>query len=428
MPIDAGARKRSVGRAPPRKVLRDAADDAAPEAPPRPDLEVRAVLGVINNLNRRRRLDKYSVAAGRRDLRRAAAMAGSREDVSRVFDRTLETSEGPVPVRIYLPAESSEALPTFVWFHGGGFALGCLEMADGTCRAIANRSGAAVVSVDYRLAPEHDMSAGRRDCIAVVSWIREHGATVGLDPRRIAIGGDSAGGNLSAVVAQHCAGNDIALELQVLVYPATDLRIDYGEHPLAEDHLLTFDVMKWLKGFIPDDLDSDDPWLSPALAKTLKGVAPALVVTAGCDPLKDDGLAYVARLRADGVRVQSLHYPGQIHGFVTFDLILHAARDALMHIGNAVAQAFARSPAERDEAEERAFGHRWQTAGLRQRLTELHFDQIVLSQFLVDAHRFMLGRIGVALWQPAIVDDASLAAPPPSAFLAPRRFAEAVQT
>jgi acetyl esterase len=148
-------------------VRRDAADDAAPR--PRPDLEVRAVLGVINNLNRRRRLDKYSVAAGRRDLRQRRGDGGSREDVSRVFDRTLETSEGRFRSGIYLPGDGGEALPTFVWFHGGGFALGCLEMADGTCRAIANRSGAAVVSVDYRLAPEHDMSAGRRDCIAVVS-------------------------------------------------------------------------------------------------------------------------------------------------------------------------------------------------------------------------------------------------------------------
>ena len=373
-----------------------------------PDLEIRAILGIINLGSQPRRLEKMSVNTARRDLRMAAAAAGTREEVGRVRDTTVPGPDGPIPIRVYEPAGASAPLPVFVWIHGGGFVLGCLDMADGTCRAIANRSGAAVVSVDYRLAPEHDLSAGRRDCIATVEWIARHANTLGCDGSLIAVGGDSAGGNLAAVVAQHCAKYGPKLALQVLAYPATDLRIDYSDHRYAEGYLLSRHVMEWLKNQIPDDLAAEDPWLSPALAPSLKGVAPALVITAGYDPLRDDGLAYIERLRDDGVRVESLHYPGQIHGFITFDLLLHAGRDALQHIGSSLAAAFGRPrPAVLGAAGRAADSHLVHVA--TRKLIEHHFDQMVFGLLLFDAHRAVVSDLIAALGRGAFLEPFSLA-------------------
>jgi acetyl esterase len=383
-----------------------------------PDLETRAILGILNLGNQPQHLDKMSVNTARRDLRLAAAAAGTREEVGRVRDTTVPGPDGPIPIRVYEPAGASAPLPVFVWIHGGGFVLGCLDMADGTCRAIANRSGAAVVSIDYRLAPEHDLSAGRRDCIATVEWIAKHANTLGFDGRLLAVGGDSAGGNLAAVVAQHCAKNGPKLALQVLAYPATDLRIDYSDKPYAEGYLLSRAVMEWLKNQIPDDLAAEDPWLSPALAPSLKGVAPALVITAGCDPLRGDGLAYIERLRDDGVRVESLHYPGQIHGFITFDLLLHAGRDALQHIGSSLAAVFGRPrPAVPGTAGLAADSNPVHVIG--RKLIEHHFDQMVIGLLMFDAHRAVVRDIIAALRRGAYLAPFSFA-PIPSPGSEPR--------
>jgi len=383
------------------------------EAEPRPDLEVRTILSVITSINSRRDLKNYPLATGRRELVAAATMAGTREHVREVTDHTIEGPNGPIPIRVYVPAGSSGPHPVLVWFHGGGFILGDLDSADGTCRAIANRSGAAVVSVDYRLAPEHELMSGRQDCIAATRWVHEHGASLGLDCERIAVGGDSAGGNLAAVVAQHCANDGPDLALQVLVYPATDLRIDYKDHPCADGFVLTQEVMDWMKSHIPDDLGQDDSWLSPALADSVEGVAPALVITAGCDPLREDGLRYVERLRSAGVAVKSLHYPGQFHGFVTFDLILHAGRDALSRIGASLAEAFAQPlTAGRGQPSQLQAG--------RRRLTELHFDHLVVSRFLLDLNRALIRRLGSAL--PLVP-----ARPADATELVPRRFRQVVE-
>jgi acetyl esterase len=400
-------------------------DTAGSAGSTQPDLEVQVILKLINANHHPKRLQNYSVQAARSELRMAADMAGTREKVGHVVDRAIDGPDGPIRIRLYQPDGGGAPRPVLVWFHGGGFVLGCLDMSDGTCRAIANRSGAAVVSVDYRLAPEHDMSAGRRDCIAAVWWLKEHGASLGLDTARIAVGGDSAGGNLAAVAAQQCAKSGMALALQVLVYPATDLRIEYYDHPQADGLLLTHPVMEWLKDQIPDDLSADDAWLSPAVAESLDGVAPALVITAGCDPLHEDGLAYVRRLREDGVRVESLHYPGQIHGFMTFDLLLHAGRDALNRVGTSLAAAFAGHTGVTRAPAERFSGPRPQLSSVRRKLTELHFDQMVFSQFLLDMHCAWVGRLAAALGYRALLGQRPMESPPKIG-LWPNRFRQAI--
>jgi acetyl esterase len=364
----------------------DAVNAVDLDKPPQPDLEVRTMLGAMETVNKikRRDLKNYSLERGRSELRAAASMAGTRERVHAVTDHSVDGPNGPIAIRLYAPAVESKPLAVLVWFHGGGFILGDLDSADGTCRALSNRSGAAVVSVDYRMAPENDLMAGRHDCIAVTRWVHEHGASFGLDPARIAVGGDSAGGNLAAVVAQHCAAHGPELVLQVLVYPATDLRIDYAGHPCAEGFMLTQEVMDWIKSHIAEDLGQEDPLLSPALAKSVEGVAPALVVTAGCDPLREDGLRYVERLRKAGVPVASLHYPGQFHGFVTFDLVLHAGRDALSRIGVALAAAFLQPAAT-------GLSERFpQLEARRRKLTELQFDQLMVARFVLDLSAALL--------------------------------------
>lgn len=358
---------------------------------PTPDLEVRTILSVINTLDGFRDLRKYALKAGRRDLRLAAEMAGSREKVHAVADFSIDGPNGPIATRLYVPSSGVRPYPVLIWFHGGGFILGDLEVADGTCRAIANRSGAAVLSVDYRLAPEHPLMASRDDCIAATRWVHQHGAERGLDPQRLAVGGDSAGGNLAAVVAQHCANHGPQLTMQVLVYPATDLQTDYKDHPCAEGFMLSNEVMAWIRAQVPEDLARPDVRLSPAMAENLAGVAPALVITAGCDPLREDGLRYIERLREAGVPVASLHYPGQFHGFLTFDLILHGARDALDRIGMSLSEAFSEP-----KSSVRAVKTR-QHRRVRRKLTELYFGQLMAGRFIFDANRAVVRKLAAAL-------------------------------
>jgi acetyl esterase len=226
-----------------------------------------------------------------------------------------------IAVRRYRPLGSApvDQLPLLVWFHGGGWTIGSVEGSDGTCRSLANRSGAAVVSVEYRLAPEHTFPAAVDDCWAATTWIAEHGAEWGLDPSRLAVGGDSAGGNLATIVAsmaRDAGGPPIAL--QVLVYPATDLRMNQPSiKENGQDYLLTEDDMHWFLDHygVGRVVDATDWRISPALADTLERLPPAYVVTAEYDPLRDDGQDYVEALRRAGVDAALAHYDGMIHGF-----------------------------------------------------------------------------------------------------------------
>lgn len=310
-----------------------------------PDREARAFLGWLN-LFAPRRADRYSVAGLRWRWRLLARSLGEGMPAARVREHRVAGPDGPIALKVFEAARSALPRPALLWCHGGGFMVGDADCADAMCRAIAHASGCIVVAVRYRLAPEHDLHAGRADVLAALHWLTTQGTTLGIDPTRLAIGGDSAGGNIAAAVAQRYLRDcGTALRLQVLVYPATDLRHDYpSKAENARGYLLTADAMDWIKSHIIGSLDLGDPRLSPARSASLKGLPPALILTAGYDPVRDDGLDYAARLRAAGVAVELLHYAGQFHGFLNLDAVLVAGRDALQRIGCSLAAAFASGP------------------------------------------------------------------------------------
>ncbi len=309
---------------------------------PRPELEVRRLLAQLS-LWPARVGGPHALRDGRRDWQLAIKAFGSRERVRSAHALAIPGPAGPIRLRVYTPAAGSEPRGLLAYFHGGGFIVGDLYTAGGTCRALANRSGMVVVAVGYRLAPEHPLDAGRADCLAAVEWLAEHAPQLGADPERLAVGGDSAGGLLAAAVAQECARRGRPrLAAQLLVYPATDLASDTpSQHENARGYLLTRERLAWVRGEIAKVTDLGDRRLSPLHAPELGAVAPAIVVTAGFDPVRDEGLAYAERLRGAGVPVHALHHPGQIHGFVSFDRVLSGATDALCRVGHALAAATA---------------------------------------------------------------------------------------
>jgi acetyl esterase/lipase len=308
-----------------------------------PDADVRALLLRLN-LYPMRPGPQYSLRRGRRDWQLAIKAFGSRESGLWVSDQDIAApGGGDLRLRIYTPSggDPDQLRPVLVWMHGGGFVLGDLYTAGGTCRALAKRSNAIVVAVDYRLAPEHPLAAAHEDCFTAVAWVVACAKRIGGDPERVAVGGDSAGGALAASVAQRCAERGIALRAQVLVYPATDLAGEYASAvDNASGYMLTADAIEWFRSHVRSVSDLNDKDLSPLLADDLSTVAPALVVTAGFDPIRDEGLAYAARLRDAAVATRTLHYADQIHGFLSFDRVLRAGRDGLVRIGATLEQAF----------------------------------------------------------------------------------------
>ncbi len=262
--------------------------------------------------------------------------------------RDIKIGEGgAIPARLYRPLGSAPnaALPALIYFHGGGWVIGDLDTHDVVCRQIANGSGAAVVSVDYRLAPEHKFPAAVEDAIAATAWIAAHGATLGIDTARLAVGGDSAGGNLAAVVALDARDrNGPKLIQQTLIYPATESTMSHPSHErFAEGLLLTRPTMKWFLGhYLRGAEDLADWRVSPLRATSLADLPPALVLTAGYDPLCDEGEEYAARLAAAGVPVTRVRVEGMIHGFLTMGKLIPAANEAVAMIAAALKIAFAR--------------------------------------------------------------------------------------
>jgi acetyl esterase len=302
----------------------------------RPDPDVRRLLLQLN-VWPERLAGPHVLEDGRRDWQLAIKAFGSREPVAAVETRTVAGPAGPLRLRAYTPHSGSAPRPLIAYFHGGGFVVGDLYTAGSTCRALANRTGAVVVAVQYRLAPEHPLEAGRLDCLAAAEWLAANASELGADAAELAVAGDSAGGTLAAAVAQTCAQRGgPRLARQLLLYPATDMVSDSrSNHENAHGYLLTAERLAWVRRAIAEVSDVTDPRLSPLRTPKLSGVAPAVIVTAGFDPIRDEGLAYADRLRAAGVPVLGLHYPGQIHGFVSFDRVLLGARDALQRIGHA---------------------------------------------------------------------------------------------
>ena len=242
--------------------------------------------------------------------------------------------KGPVPLRLYRPAGSvSDAvLPVLVYFHGGGWTIGDLDTHDVLCRELANASGVAVVAVDYRMGPESVFPAAIDDCIAAVRWVREQAASLGIDPARLAVGGDSAGGNLAAAasIALRDAG-DPPLRFQLLIYPATDMRAEAPSHTHnGQGYLLTSDSIAYYRG---NYLDQEKHWsdwrASPLLAADLSRLPPALVLTAGYDPLRDEGRQYADALSGAGTTAQYICFERQIHGFITMGRVIDEANTAV---------------------------------------------------------------------------------------------------
>jgi acetyl esterase len=275
-------------------------------------------------------------------LRQAmAAMPGSTgpvEAVARVENRTLPGPAGEIPVRIYAPSPQ-RGLPALVYFHGGGFVIGSLDTHDGTCRSLANAIGCIVVSVDYRLAPEHKFPAGPEDCYAATRWVAEKGAEIGVDTSRIVVGGDSAGGALAAVVSLMARDRGgPALRHQLLVYPVTNhdfTTASYEEN--KQGYLLSREMMRWFwNHYLAKPEDGADPYASPLRAASFAGLPPAHVITAEFDPLRDEGEALAARLARDGVPTTRSRYDGMIHGFFSMSAMLDAGKRAVAEAAAAV--------------------------------------------------------------------------------------------
>jgi acetyl esterase len=268
--------------------------------------------------------------------------SGAPEPVRSIENLRIPGPAGEIPVRVYTPAEAASR-PGLVFFHGGGWVICNLDTHDVQCSAIARRAGAVVVSVDYRLAPEHKFPAAVDDSYAATVWVAANAARLGIDPRRISVGGDSAGGNLAAVVARKSrdAGGP-AIAFQAMVYPVTDLSsLDTGSYrEFAEGYQLSKPLMEWFRDlYLPRAEDAKNPDVSPLLAHDLAGLPPALIITAECDPLRDEGEAYARSLKEAGVPVTLTRYAGMIHPFFSLTAILPQAFDAIQQVADAVRQA-----------------------------------------------------------------------------------------
>ena len=255
-------------------------------------------------------------------------------DVAQLRDLQANGPHGAIPLRAYRPlgAVDTELLPALVYFHGGGWVIGDLDTHDTLCRELANSAGCAVIAVDYRMGPEHRFPAAVDDCIAATRWVHSHASELHLDATRLAVGGDSAGGNLAAVVSIAARDSgDLGLAFQLLIYPATDQHRSAPSHTEnGQGYLLTRDTMNYFTNhYIADPAQYTDWRASPLLHEDLSKLPPALVLTAGFDPLRDEGRAYAERLTAAGNRASYVCFDRQIHGFITMGKLLDEANTAV---------------------------------------------------------------------------------------------------
>ncbi|WP_105968118.1 alpha/beta hydrolase [Streptomyces geranii] len=275
----------------------------------------------------------------------AMNIASRKAEMHEVYERRVPGPHGDVPVRVYRPV-TKDGLPVLVYMHGGGWSIGGLDTVDGVCRELASRAECVVVSVDYRLAPEHKFPIGFEDSYAVVEWVADHAGELGADGGRLAVAGDSAGANFSAAICLRARDeNGPHITFQLLAYPATE----YGvERPScveqAEAPMLSRQDVEWFWGhYLRDATDSKDPRATPSSAASHEGLPPALVVTAEHDPLRDDGEAYGELLRAGGVEVTVKRYPGVFHGFFIMVGLLRRNDEAMSDAADALKKAFGTS-------------------------------------------------------------------------------------
>jgi acetyl esterase len=270
---------------------------------------------------------------------------GDPEPVGKVEDRTIPGPEVDIPIRVYYPKDAtSNNNPALVFYHGGGWVVGNIESHDNICRALTNLANCVTISVDYRLAPEHKFPAAVVDSYAAVQYVSDHAEDFRIDRSRIAVGGDSAGGNLAAVVSNLAKEKKTpAICFQLLLYPSTHL----GGEPTvsmkenAEGYFLTKGTMEWFRDcYLTSEQDKQNPLLSPYLNEELSGLPPALVITAEYDPLRDEGEAYAKKLAQAGVEVETVRYDGTVHGFISMAVVIDLGKAALVKSGDALRVAF----------------------------------------------------------------------------------------
>lgn len=293
------------------------------------DAEARFLLDLMEDAARKGRpkLNTLPYAEGRAAVDKMSEDSeADPPEVAETIDGSFAGPGGAIRYRRYRPlGVAAGLLPTLVYYHGGGFVIGNLETHDSTCRRLANQSRCQVIAIDYRLSPEHPFPAPLDDSLAAYRHVRDNAAAFGADATRIAVGGDSAGGAIAAVLCQVCkqAGETMPA-FQMLIYPATDSRRVSQSHKLfADGYFLTQELIDWFwKAYIPAGTDLADLRLSPLLSEDVSGLPPAFVLTAGFDPLRDEGRAYADRLIDAGVKTTYVNYPGTIHGFFSLTRFL----------------------------------------------------------------------------------------------------------
>lgn len=299
------------------------------------------IQGILGQLGETRTPPNYAVLPSvAREQFRALMDSDDPEPVGEVHNTTIPGPESPIPLRLYYP-ELDEPAPVIVFFHGGGWVIGDLDTHDNVCRALTNAANAVVISVDYRLAPEHPFPAALDDAYAATQWAATHAETLGGDPANLIVAGDSAGGNLAASVSHRARdwdGPEIAH--QVLIYPAVnipDIRHFDSYRENGTGYLLEFTTMEWFYDqYLPDPVDRGNIYAAPLMATDFTDLPPATVITAGFDPLHDEGTAYANQLTEAGVNVAHHNYPGMIHLFINFLGLIDQAESAIEEIAERV--------------------------------------------------------------------------------------------
>jgi len=280
---------------------------------------------------------ELTVAERRASIERLAALGGEPEPVARIEKRSIPGPAGALRVWVYTPAGARMGLlPGLVYFHGGGFVAGSLHTHDGICRSLANASGCRLVAVDYRLGPEARFPAAVEDACAATRWVADHGSLLGIDARRLGVCGDSAGATLAAVVAQTlAAASPPLLAFQFLLCPILDYRAETASREtFGSGHFLERETLEHdLRHYLGEGADPADPRISPLRARCLDGLPPAVIHTAECDPLRDEGAEYAARLEAAGVSASYRCHSGMIHLFYALGGVIPYAAEAYRHMG-----------------------------------------------------------------------------------------------
>lgn len=305
------------------------------------DPQAKAVIDMMNSMNMPPFSALTPVEARKQTSEMRLLRAANPEPVAKVEDRKIPGPGGQIPIRVYTP-QGSGPFPVLAYYHGGGWVIGDIESHDGLCRSLTNAARCVTVSIDYRLAPEAKFPTPVDDCYAATLWIAENAAALGGNANRVAVGGDSAGGNLAAVISILARDRKKPkIAFQLLIYPATDLTCSAPSHRTNTEYILTPEDIRWFTGhYLRSDADRKNPLASPAFEPNLAGLPPALIVTAELDPLRDEAEDYGRKLREAGVPVQVSRYEGMVHGFVSMADMLDKGRQGIAECAGALRRTF----------------------------------------------------------------------------------------